>query len=128
MTRSAAVAMEGANGTGKTYLARRAAAALGDRCHLLPELSESPAGTLAGQVIAALRDGGGQFLQSGTPRTETLLLAALQVHRHESLPALRPGRWCWRTAGRSASPSTRPSSFIPATRTLLWQQRNGSWR
>ena len=91
MTRSAAVAMEGANGTGKTYLARRAAAALGDRCHLLAELSESPAGTLTGQVIAALRDGGGQFLQSGTPRTETLLLAALQVHRHETLPALRPG-------------------------------------
>jgi thymidylate kinase len=85
------VALEGANGTGKTYLARRAAAALGDRCHLLAELPDSPAGGLPGQVVAALRDGGGRFLRSGVPRTETLLLAALQVHRHEALPALSPG-------------------------------------
>jgi dTMP kinase len=86
-----AVALEGANGTGKTYLARRAAAALADRCHLLAELSDSPAASLPGQVIAALRASGGQFLQSGTPRTETLLLAALHIHRHETLPRLSPG-------------------------------------
>jgi thymidylate kinase len=91
MTSPPAVALEGTNGTGKTYLARRAATALGDRCHLLAELPDSPAGGLPGQVIAALRDGGGRFLRSGVPRTETLLLAALQVHRHEALPALSPG-------------------------------------
>lgn len=86
-----AVALEGTNGTGKTYLARRAAAALADRCHLLPELPDSPPASLPGQVIAALRAGGGQFLRSGAPRTETLLLAALHVHRHEALPRLSPG-------------------------------------
>jgi dTMP kinase len=85
------VAVEGANGTGKTYLTRRAAAALADRCHLLAELSDSPPASLPGQAIAALQATGGQFLRSGTPRTETLLLAALQVHRHEALPRLSPG-------------------------------------
>lgn len=91
MTSPPAVALEGANGTGKTYLARRAAAALGDRCHLLAELSDSPPASLPGQVITALQACGGQFLRSGAPRTETLLLAALHVHRHEALPALSPG-------------------------------------
>lgn len=85
------VALEGANGTGKTYLARRAAADLGNRCHLLAELSDSHPASLPGRVIAALRAGGGQFLRTGTPRTETLLLAALHVHRHEALPHLSPG-------------------------------------
>jgi thymidylate kinase len=91
LTEPPAVALEGANGTGKTYLARSAAAALADRCHLLAELFDSPPDGLQGQVIAALRNGGGQFLRLGVPRTETLLLAALQVHRHEALPALSPG-------------------------------------
>lgn len=86
-----AVALEGTNGTGKTYLARRAAVSLPGLCHLLPELPDSPPASLPGQVIAALRAGGGPFLRSGAPRTETLLLAALHVHRHEALPRLPPG-------------------------------------
>jgi len=88
MAGPASVALEGANGTGKTYLARRAAGILGPRCHLVAELPDSPPAGLPGQVIAAMGRHGDPFLRSGTPRTETLLLAALQVHRHESLPSL----------------------------------------
>lgn len=91
MADPAVVALEGANGTGKTYLARRAAGILGSRCHLVAELPDSPPAGLPGQVIAAMGRHGDPFLRSGTPRTETLLLAALQVHRHESLPSLPAG-------------------------------------
>jgi thymidylate kinase len=91
MADPASVALEGANGTGKTYLARRAAGILGPGCHLVAELPDSPQAGLAGQVIAALGRHGDPFLRSGVPRTETLLLAALQVHRHESLPGLAAG-------------------------------------
>jgi thymidylate kinase len=72
-------------------LARRAAGILGPLCHLVAELPDSPPAGLPGQVIAALGRHGDPFLRSGTPRTETLLLAALQVHRHESLPSLPAG-------------------------------------
>jgi dTMP kinase len=89
VTRPRAVALEGTNGTGKTYLARRAAALAGPSCHLAAELPDSTG--LPAQVIAALRAGGGSFLRTGVPRTETLLLAALQVHRVEALPALPAG-------------------------------------
>jgi thymidylate kinase len=88
-TRPHAVALEGTNGAGKTYLARRAAALAGPSCHLIPELPDS--GGLTAQVITALQAGGDPFLRTGVPRTETLLLAALQVHRAETLPPLASG-------------------------------------
>jgi thymidylate kinase len=91
MTAAAIVALEGANGVGKTYLAHRAAALLGNRCHLVAELPDSAAGALPGHVISALQSGGDAFLRTGVPLTETLLLAALQVHRYESLPPLASG-------------------------------------
>jgi thymidylate kinase len=82
------VALEGTNGVGKTYLAHRAAALLGSRCRLVAELPDSAAADLPGHVISALRGAGDAFLRTGVPLTETLLLAALQVHRYESLPPL----------------------------------------
>lgn len=85
------VSLEGINGVGKTYLAARAARVLGNRCVPLVELPDATPALLPGQVIAALRIAGDAFLRTGHPRTETLLLAALQVHRHESTTAL-PGQ------------------------------------
>ncbi|OHV27518.1 hypothetical protein BCD49_38755 [Pseudofrankia sp. EUN1h] len=69
---------------GKSYLARRAATELGDRCVPLVELSDSHPGLLPGRIIDALLAGGDPFLRTGCPQTETLLLAALQVHRYET--------------------------------------------
>jgi thymidylate kinase len=88
MTAPAIVALEGTNGIGKTYLARRAAALLGTRCHLVAELPDSTKASLPSRVISALQAAGDPFLRTGVPLTETLLLAALQVHRYESLPPL----------------------------------------
>jgi thymidylate kinase len=93
-TRRAWVSLEGVNGVGKTYLAGRVARALGPRCQLLTELPDSSPDQLPGQIIAALHAGGDLFLRTGRPRTETLLLAALVVHRHEQAtnpPGSRPG-------------------------------------
>ncbi|MGW4694076.1 thymidylate kinase [Kitasatospora cineracea] len=84
--------LEGVNGVGKTRLGRLAAAALGEACVPLVELPDSPPAALPGKVIAALRADGDRFLRTGHPGTETLLLAALQVHRYESLPVVGPGR------------------------------------
>lgn len=86
------VSVEGINGVGKTYLAARAAAALGQECLPLAELPDSPGALLPGQIIAALHSRGDAFLRTGHPRTETLLLAALQVHRHEALLTEAAGR------------------------------------
>lgn len=86
------VNLEGVNGVGKTHLAQEAAGRLGDRCVPLVELPDAPPGGLSGQVIAALHTAGDMFLRTGHPRTETLLLAALQVHRFESLPPPEPGK------------------------------------
>jgi thymidylate kinase len=82
-TRPAWVSLEGVNGVGKTYLAGRAADALGPACQPLTELPDSHPDQLPGQIIGALHAGGDLFLRTGHPRTETLLLAALVVHRHE---------------------------------------------
>ncbi|MGH3897511.1 MAG: hypothetical protein ACRDTA_04500 [Pseudonocardiaceae bacterium] len=85
------IAVEGTNATGKTYLVRQAIDALGPRCLPLTELPDTPAALLPGRIIEALHTSGDPFLRTGVPRTETLLLAALQVHRHETaLP--RPGQ------------------------------------
>ncbi|MFD8749448.1 thymidylate kinase [Kitasatospora sp. NPDC059577] len=86
------VALEGVNGVGKSHLGRRAAAALGSRCAALVELPDSPPTGLHGHVIAALHGAGDRFLRTGHPRTETLLLAALQVHRWEALAPVPAGR------------------------------------
>ncbi len=85
------IALEGVNGVGKTHLARQAAEALGGQCVLVSELPDSPQTQFQGQIIAALHGNGDPFLRTGVPRTETLLLAALQVHRHESV-TVRPGQ------------------------------------
>ncbi|WP_251732781.1 hypothetical protein [Frankia sp. R82] len=78
------VTLEGINGVGKTYLADRAVDQLGTRCVPLVELPDHDSDGLPGQVIHALHATGDHFLQTGHPKTETLLLAALQVHRHEA--------------------------------------------
>jgi dTMP kinase len=78
------VALEGINGVGKSYLAGKAARLLGDQCVPLVELPDSPPRLLPRVITDALAAGGDPFLRSGCPRTETLLLAALQVHRHET--------------------------------------------
>ena len=77
------VSVEGVNGVGKTQLAAAAAQVLGSACQPLIELPDSQPGDLPGRVIAALRATGDLFLRTGHPCTETLLLAALMVHRHE---------------------------------------------
>ncbi|MEV6987432.1 hypothetical protein AB0M95_40100 [Sphaerisporangium sp. NPDC051017] len=84
------ISLEGVNGIGKTHLIRRAVQALGPRCFSLVELPDTPAAQLSGQIIAALQ-GGDSFLRTGVPRTETLLLAALHVHRYETAHP-RPGQ------------------------------------
>jgi dTMP kinase len=78
------VTLEGINGVGKSYLAGEAARLLGDQCVPLVELPDSPPRLLPRTIIDALAAGGDPFLRTGHPRTETLLLAALQVHRHET--------------------------------------------
>ena len=78
------ITVEGTNAIGKTYLARQAVDALGPRCLPLVELPDTPPALLPGWIIGALRASGDPFLRTGVPRTETLLLAALQVYRHES--------------------------------------------
>jgi len=82
--RPAWVSIEGVNGVGKTHLAAEAARILGPALLPLIELPDSHPERLPGQVIAALRGGGDLFLRTGHPRTETLLLSALLVHRHEN--------------------------------------------
>ncbi|WP_316527569.1 thymidylate kinase [Kitasatospora brasiliensis] len=86
------VTLEGVNGVGKSHLGRLASAALGVVCVPLVELPDSAPAGLPGQVVAALYAGGDRFLRTGHPATETLLLAALQVHRYESLPPVGAGR------------------------------------
>ncbi|MEV7006664.1 thymidylate kinase [Streptosporangium sp. NPDC051022] len=86
------VSVEGLNGVGKTHLIRQVAAVLEPACVPLVELPDAPPDLLSGRVIAALRQNGDLFLRTGTPRTETLLLMALQVHRHECLGDTGTGR------------------------------------
>lgn len=83
--KSAWVSVEGLNGVGKTHLVRQVAAALGPACVPLVELPDTSPELLPGRVVAALHQGGDLFLRTGMPRTETLLLMALQVHRYEHL-------------------------------------------
>ena len=86
------VTIEGVNGVGKSHLGRLAAQQLGAQCVALVELPDLPPGGLPGRVIGALHGAGDLFLRTGSPRTETLLLAALQVHRWEGLGAVGPGQ------------------------------------
>ncbi|MFI6883745.1 thymidylate kinase [Streptosporangium canum] len=89
---SAWVSVEGRNGVGKTHLARQVAAQLGPLCVPLVELPDTPPEVLPGRIIAALHSDGDLFLRTGVPRTETLLLMALQVHRHEHLGEVNAGQ------------------------------------
>lgn len=86
------VNVEGLNGVGKSHLSRQVAERLGPRCVPLVELPDAQPAGLPGQVIAALRQDGDLFLRTGHPRTETLLLMGLQVHRFESLDPVAPGQ------------------------------------
>jgi len=85
------VTVEGCNGVGKTHLVSAARVLLGTECIAVAELPDANPGSLPGQVIAALAAGGDLFLRGGAPFTETLLLAALQVHRYETTA---PGAKC----------------------------------
>ncbi|TQS42899.1 thymidylate kinase [Cryptosporangium phraense] len=79
------MSIEGINGVGKTSAARAAAVALGARCLLLDELTDSAGNTLPAQVIAALGQENDPFLRAGHPVVETLALLALQVRKAERL-------------------------------------------
>ncbi len=79
------VSVEGINGVGKSTAARAAAAALGDRCLLLDELTDQAGDTLPGRVIAALAADGDVCLRTGHPVVETLALLALKVREAERL-------------------------------------------
>jgi dTMP kinase len=88
------ISIEGLNGTGKTAAARAAARALGPGCVLLEELTDSAAGTLPAQVIAALAATHDPFLRTGHPAAETLALLALKVRESEQASqALPEGTW-----------------------------------
>ncbi|MFJ6776377.1 hypothetical protein ACIQOV_36380 [Kitasatospora sp. NPDC091257] len=100
-----------------------AAAALGELCVPLLELPDSRPQGLAGQVIAALYTGGDRFLRTGHPRTETLLLAALQVHRYESLPAVGDGRTVLEDRGPASVTAYQAAVLAEAagaTETWFW--------
>lgn len=86
------VTVEGRNGVGKTHLVSTARALLGTECVAVAELPDAHPDSLPGQVIAALAAGGDLFLRGGAPFTETLLLAALQVHRYETVAPSAKGR------------------------------------
>lgn len=75
--------LEGLEGAGKTYLARRLAALLGDSCVLLSEVTDQDGATLAGRVIDALSREGDLFLRTGHPVAETFALLALKVRERE---------------------------------------------
>lgn len=79
------VSLEGRNGVGKTHLAALVSAGLGKDCLALAELTDNHPDSLPARIIATL-SGGDPFLRGAAPMTETLLLAALQVHRHETTP------------------------------------------
>jgi dTMP kinase len=83
------VSIEGLNGVGKTYLARRLATRFGGSCQLLSELTDHRAG-LTRQVIAALTRPGATFLRTGHPITETFALLALKVYEYERLTRSAP--------------------------------------
>lgn len=81
------VTMEGIEGVGKTYLARRLGQLLGQRCVLVEELTDLAGGSLPGRVIAALSSAGDAFLRTGHPLTETFALLALKVREYEHVQA-----------------------------------------
>src|SRR5262249_55434919 len=73
------VTVEGLNGVGKTHLASRLAARLGQGCRLISELTDLGTDQLSGQVIAAVAGPGATFLRPGHPLTERFTLLALKV-------------------------------------------------
>ncbi|WP_433358837.1 thymidylate kinase [Streptosporangium sp. CA-115845] len=79
--------IEGINGVGKTTTARALAAALGERCLLLAELTDQPGDTLPGRVISALAAQDDVCLRTGHPVVETLALLALKIREIERLAA-----------------------------------------
>ncbi|MGH8902239.1 MAG: dTMP kinase [Egibacteraceae bacterium] len=79
------ITVEGIEGVGKTYLARRLAQRLGQRCVLVEELTDLSGGSLPGRVIAALSSAGDAFLRTGHPLTETFALLALKVREYEHM-------------------------------------------
>ncbi|MGH3922052.1 MAG: dTMP kinase [Pseudonocardiaceae bacterium] len=81
------ITVEGIEGVGKTYLARRLAQRLGQRCVLVEELTDLAGGNLPGRVIAALSSAGDAFLRTGHPLTETFALLALKVREYEHVQA-----------------------------------------
>lgn len=79
------VTVEGIEGVGKTYLARRLGQRLGQRCVLVEELTDLAGGSLPGRIIGALLSVGDAFLRTGHPLTETFALLALKVREYEHL-------------------------------------------
>lgn len=84
------VTLEGVEGVGKTYLARRIAQRLGPRCALLAELTDQRTDDLPGQVITALSTADDVFLRTGYPLTETFALLALKVREYEKMRSAPP--------------------------------------
>ncbi|MGH3869124.1 MAG: dTMP kinase [Pseudonocardiaceae bacterium] len=89
------VSVEGLSGTGKTHLVHRLAERL-DNPLLVDEFSRRHGlDDLGSRIITALAGAadGDHFLRAGRPRSETLLLLAVQMHTWETIrPALIAGR------------------------------------
>jgi dTMP kinase len=84
------VTLEGVEGVGKTYLAKRLAPLFGPRCLVLSEVTDVAAESVPGQVITALFRTGDVFLRTGHPLTETFALLALKVREYERLQPVQP--------------------------------------
>jgi dTMP kinase len=126
------ITVEGCNGVGKTHVVAELARQLGDRVHVLPELTDLPDTSLAGRVMRALLVSSDQFLRTGAPRAETQLLLALQTHRHEAVPRDRElileDRGPWSVAVYQ-SLILHPDDDCAALSTARWILRtNSRWR
>jgi dTMP kinase len=79
------VTLEGVEGVGKTYLARRLADDLAAQVTLVDEVTDHGLDTVNGRVITALMRTGDVFLRTGHPVTETFALLALKTREYETV-------------------------------------------
>jgi dTMP kinase len=87
--------LEGISGCGKSYILSKLLDALEDLLiTVIPEVEDRQGAGLDQKIIALLGKSGDRFFRGGHPRTETLLLLALQAYEAETIiaPALAAGQ------------------------------------